>query len=153
MDKNIKAGRYSRIANQLEELLKKPGNTLSKMATIAAVLHHKMDYFFWTGFYLMDNTELVAGPYQGPVACQLLQKNQGVCWSAVNKKETVIVPNVHDFPGHIACDGRSNSEIVVPVFNKQQQITAVLDVDSKVLNSFDETDKEGLEKIVGMIYR
>ncbi len=153
MDKNLKAGRYSRIANQLEELLKKPGNTLSKMATIAAVLHHKMDYFFWTGFYLMDNTELVAGPYQGPVACQLLQKNQGVCWSAVNKKETVIVPNVHDFPGHIACDGRSNSEIVVPVFNKQQQITAVLDVDSKVLNSFDETDKEGLEKIVGMIYR
>lgn len=153
MDKNIKAGRYSRIANQLEELLKKPGNTLSKMATIAAVLHHKMDYFFWTGFYLMDNTELVAVPYQGPVACQLLQKNQGVCWSAVNKKETVIVPNVHDFPGHIACDGRSNSEIVVPVFNKQQQITAVLDVDSKVLNSFDETDKEGLEKIVGMIYR
>jgi len=152
-DKNRKEGRYSRIADQLDELLKKPGNTLSKMATIAAVLHHKMDDFFWTGFYLLEISDLIAGPYQGPVACQLLARNQGVCWSAVNKKETVIVPNVHDFPGHIACDGRSNSEIVIPVFDDQQQVKAVLDIDSTKLNSFDETDKKGLEKIVAMIYR
>jgi GAF domain-containing protein len=101
----------------------------------------------------LEISDLIAGPYQGPVACQLLARNQGVCWSAVNKKETVIVPNVHDFPGHIACDGRSNSEIVIPVFDDQQQVKAVLDIDSTKLNSFDETDKKGLEKIVAMIYR
>lgn len=151
MNDSAKKGRYDRIYKQLDELLEKPGNQLSKMATIAAVLHHKLSHFFWTGFYLIDHGDLIAGPYQGPVACQLLEKGKGVCWAAVKSEKTVLVPDVHEFPGHIACDGRSKSEIVVPVFNSDDEVIAVLDVDSKYLNSFDETDREGLEKIVAML--
>jgi L-methionine (R)-S-oxide reductase len=151
MNSNQKAGRYQRIYDQLEGLLTKPGNTLSKMATVVAVLHHKMEYFFWTGFYLLDNGELIAGPYQGPVACQLLEKDKGVCWAAINREESVVVPNVHEFPGHIACDSRSNSEIVIPLKNHAGKIIGVLDVDSKDLNSFDETDRVGLEKILTLL--
>ncbi len=137
--------------DQLKELLAKPGNQLSKLATIVAVLHHKMDYFFWTGFYLLDNDQLIAGPYQGPVACQLLEKNQGVCWAGINQQEPLIVPNVHQFPGHIACDSRSQSEIVIPLRNAQGQIIGVLDVDSKDLMSFDETDRDGLTRILSLM--
>jgi L-methionine (R)-S-oxide reductase len=151
MNSNQKAGRYQRIYDQLEGLLTKPGNTLSKMATVVAVLHHKIEYFFWTGFYLLDNGELIAGPYQGPVACQLLEKDKGVCWAAINREESVVVPNVHEFPGHIACDSRSNSEIVIPLKNHTGKIIGVLDVDSKDLNSFDETDRVGLEKILTLL--
>jgi L-methionine (R)-S-oxide reductase len=151
MNSNQKAGRYQRIYDQLEGLLTKPGNTLSKMATVVAVLHHKIEYFFWTGFYLLDNGELIAGPYQGPVACQLLEKDKGVCWAAINREESVVVPNVHEFPGHIACDSRSNSEIVIPLKNHAGKIIGVLDVDSKDLNSFDETDRVGLEKILTLL--
>lgn len=134
-----KAGRYQRIVAQLEELLAKPGNDLSRMATIVATLHHKLPDFFWTGFYLLkeplegeagaDNgavkndkgdgvkveRDLIVGPYQGPVACQTLERHQGVCWAAIDREETVVVPDVHAFPSHIACDARSNSEIVVPL--------------------------------------
>ncbi len=150
MDFKRKEGRYNRIYDQLKTLLEKPGNNLSKMATITAVLHHKMEYFFWCGFYLLDDGELIAGPYQGPVACQLLAKNNGVCWAAINEKKTIVVPDVHRFPGHIACDSRSNSEIVVPLKNSKGEITGVLDVDSKDLNSFDQADAEGLEKILSL---
>ncbi|TVQ94705.1 MAG: GAF domain-containing protein [Bacteroidetes bacterium] len=146
-----KAGRYQRIYDQLKGLLEKPGNTLSKLATIVAVLHHKMDYFFWTGFYFLDNGELIAGPYQGPVACQLLAKDTGVCWAAISEQQSLIVPNVHEFPGHIACDSRSNSEIVVPLKNTEGKIIGVLDVDSKDLSAFDETDRAGLEKILSLL--
>jgi L-methionine (R)-S-oxide reductase len=152
MNTGQKQGRYQRIYDQLQGLLTKPGNDLSKMATIVAVLHHKMEYFFWTGFYFLDNEELIAGPYQGPVACQLLAKNNGVCWAAINQKTALIVPDVHNFPGHIACDSRSNSEIVIPVKNNQGNIIGVLDVDSKDLNAFDEADREGLEKIVSLLW-
>jgi L-methionine (R)-S-oxide reductase len=151
MNTGQKQGRYQRIYDQLQGLLTKPGNDLSKMGTIVAVLHHKMEYFFWTGFYLLDNEELIAGPYQGPVACQLLAKNTGVCWAAINQKTSLIVPDVHRFPGHIACDSRSNSEIVIPLKNHQGSIIGVLDVDSKDLNSFDEVDREGLEKILSLL--
>lgn len=151
MEKKNKTGRYERIFRQLEELLGKPGNQLSRMATIAAVLHHKMDHFFWTGFYLLDDGELIAGPYQGPVACQLLARNTGVCWAGINTGETIIVPDVHQFPGHIACDSRSNSEIVVPLKNRDGNIIGVFDADSKELNAFDETDKEGLEQIINLL--
>jgi GAF domain-containing protein len=109
-----------------------------------------MDYFFWTGFYFLDNGELIAGPYQGPVACQLLAKDTGVCWASINQQKSLVVPNVHEFPGHIACDSRSNSEIVIPLRNTEGKIIGVLDVDSKVLNSFDETDRKGLEKILSL---
>ena len=131
MEEIKKEGRYSRIYQQLSELVKKSRNSQARMATIIAVLHHKMDYFFWTGFYLVDNGEMTVYMYQGPVACQVLEKNKGVCWAAFNKKETVIVEDVHAFPGHIACDSRSNSEIVVPFKNQIGEIIGVLDIDSK----------------------
>nr|NQU93366.1 GAF domain-containing protein [Bacteroidota bacterium] len=121
------------------------------MATVAAVLHHKMDYFFWTGFYCFDQGELVIRTYQGPVACQVLNKDTGVCWAVINRQKTILVPNVHDFPGHIACDTRSNSEIVVPVKNRDGEVFGVLDVDSRELAAFDETDARWLEEIVGLI--
>lgn len=139
--------------DQLKDLLAKPGNDLSRQATVAAVLHNKMDYFFWTGFYLLDDGELIAGAYQGPAACQLLEKNKGVCWAGINQAETIIVPNVHQFPGHIACDSRSQSEIVVPLRNKEGVIIGVLDVDSKDLQSFDEIDRDGLQRILGLLER
>jgi L-methionine (R)-S-oxide reductase len=146
-----KQARYQRLYEQLKALLEKPGNMLSKQATIVAVLHQKMEYFFWTGFYLLDKGQLIAGPYQGPVACQLLEKDKGVCWAGINRAETIIVQDVHKFPGHIACDSRSNSEIVVPLKNNQGQIIGVLDVDSKDFNSFDEADQKGLEKILELL--
>jgi L-methionine (R)-S-oxide reductase len=149
MDK--KKGRYERIHQQLKELLTATDNKISRMATIAAVLHHKMDGFFWTGFYLLSDGNLFVGPYQGPVACQVLAKDTGVCWTGINQGKTIIVPDVEQFPGHIACDSRSRSEIVVPVRNKDGLIIAVLDVDSKHLEQFDETDAAGLEKIIGLI--
>ena len=121
------------------------------MATVAAILHHKMDGFFWTGFYLLRDGNLIVGPYQGPAACQVLPKDTGVCWTGINRGESIIVPDVEKFPGHIACDSRSKSEIVVPVRDNTGQVIAVLDVDSKQLNQFDETDAAGLEKIVGLI--
>jgi len=143
-----KEGRYERIYSQLQELLKGSPNKVARMATIAAVLHHKMDYFFWTGFYLLDEGELIVGPYQGSLACIKLKKDTGVCWAGINRGETVVVPDVHRFPGHIACDSRSNSEIVVPLKDKDGKIIGVLDVDSKELGSFDEVDAKWLEKIL-----
>ncbi len=148
---NTKAERYKRIHTQLKVLLAKPGNDISRMATVVALLHHKMKHYFWTGFYLLDKGELIAGPYQGPVACQLLAKDTGVCWAAINNKESIVVPNVHEFPGHIACDSRSNSEIVVPLKNRSEEVIGVLDVDSKDLNAFDEADREGLENIMELL--
>lgn len=152
MDKKKKLGRYERIYNQLIPLLKKSNDTQARMATITAVLHHKMEYFFWTGYYLLKDGELVVNSYQGPVACQVLEKDKGVCWAAINRQETVVVENVHDFPGHIACDSRSNSEIVVPLRNRDGDIIGVLDVDSKDKGSFDEVDAEWLVKIVELLH-
>ena len=116
MDDKKKEGRYQRIYDQLEELQKQSNDPIARMATICAVLHHKMDYYFWTGFYLLKESEkLIVGPYQGPVACQELEPDKGVCWAAVDRAEPVVVPDVHAFPGHIACDSRSKSEITLPV--------------------------------------
>jgi GAF domain-containing protein len=145
------APRYQRICAQLGELLPKTANRTARMATIAALLHHKMPHFFWTGFYLLDEGELTVGPYQGSLACLVLDKGKGVCWAGVERRETVIVPDVHKFPGHIACDSRSRSEIVVPLFNAKKEVWGVLDVDSRSLDAFDHVDKEWLEKIVRMI--
>ena len=152
MDTTKKAGRYERMHKQIKDLVdKSSNNSLSNMATICAVLHHKMDYFFWTGFYLLQKGKLQVASYQGPLACIDLKKDQGVCWAGISSKETVIVGNVEEFPGHIACDSRSSSEIVVPVKDADQKIIGVLDVDSTSLNSFDEVDAEWLEKIVRLI--
>ncbi len=150
MTKNLKEKRYERIYSQLQELLTKTDDKIAKMVTVAAVLKAKQPHFFWCGFYRIVDGELIVGPYQGSVACQVLKKNTGVCWHAVNTEETVIVPDVEKFPGHIACDSRSKSEIVVPLFENDRVYT-VLDVDSDKLNSFDNTDAHWLEKIVGLI--
>jgi GAF domain-containing protein len=147
-----KIKRYNRIYGQLKELVAITDNRIARMATISSVLHFKMESFSWTGFYLLSGSELIVGPYQGQLACQLLEKNRGVCWTGINKKETIIVPDVNKFKGHIACDPRSRSEIVVPVRDKKGKITGVLDVDSKITANFDETDSEHLEKIAGLVY-
>ena len=129
MDKTKKLNRYERVYNQLAELLKNSNDPISNQATIIAVLHAKFDYFFWTGFYRLLNNELIIGPYQGSVACILLKRDSGVCWSAINNEKSILVENIEDFAGHIACDSRSKSEIVIPVRNKEGEILCVLDVD------------------------
>ncbi|MBN3035713.1 MAG: GAF domain-containing protein [Bacteroidales bacterium] len=151
MHPSTKKSRYDRIFDQLSGLLKDCPDRVSSMSTIVALLHHKMDYFFWTGFYLLRDGALLAGPYQGPLACIRLKKDTGVCWAGINRKETIIVPDVHQFSGHIACDPRSQSEIVVPLKDDGGTIIGVLDVDSREKNSFDETDREGLERILNLI--
>ncbi len=151
MNKDQKNSRYERLYKQIAEQLKKSDFYLSHMATVAAILHNKMDYFFWTGFYIINNGELLVAPYQGSLACQKLAKDTGVCWAAINQRKTIVVPDVNEFPGHIACDSRSRSEIAVPVFSADGNVVAILDVDSKDLNSFDEVDAMWLEKIAGLV--
>ncbi len=152
METNKKAARYQRITNQIADLMPKSIDTTARMCTIASILHNKMPGFFWTGFYLLTNDgRLVVRTYQGPVACMELAKNIGVCWAGINQKETIVVPEVEKFPGHIACDSRSKSEIVVPVRNKDGKIIGAFDVDSDKLNTFDEIDAEHLEKIIALI--
>ena len=152
MEERKKAGRYGRIFHQLKELLQQSDDPLARMATICAVLHHKMDHYFWTGFYMLRNDRLTVGPYQGPVACQELERGRGVCWAAVNRRRAVVVPDVHDFPGHIACDSRSRSEITLPVHDRDGNVAAVFDVDSSISDAFTETDHRWLEKIVALVY-
>ncbi len=150
MDEKKKEGRYQRLLQQISQLLEKSPDEQAAMATIASVLYNKMEYFFWCGFYRLDGNRLIIGPYQGPTACQVLERG-GVCLASVEQRTTVIVPDVHKFPGHIACDSRSKSEIVIPVKNKMEEITGVLDVDSKELGSFTEIDKIYLEKITSLL--
>jgi L-methionine (R)-S-oxide reductase len=143
--------RYERIYGQLQALLQRTDDRIARMATIASLLHHKMPHYFWTGFYILTNGDLIVGPYQGPLACQVLERGKGVCWASFRKKETIIVPDVHKFPGHIACDSRSNAEIVVPLLDKKGAAWGVLDVDSQTRDAFSTLDSHGLEKIVQLI--
>jgi len=143
---------YEQINRQLQELFLKTGDPIARMATAAAVLYHNFDHYFWCGFYRLLDGELTVGPYQGSPACQVLKKESGVCWAGISGGKTVIVADVHKFPGHIACDPRSASEIVVPVRNRNGEIVAVLDVDSDKTGQFDETDAAALEKISRMIF-
>lgn len=151
MDKKRKAERYKRIIIQIEKLMHKTKYPLARMSTIAAILHHKFSYYFWTGFYRLIGGELTVCCYQGSVACMVLPKHTGVCWAAIDQKKTQVIEDVHKFPEHISCDSRSASEIVIPIY-KDKEIIAVMDVDSKELDSFDEIDAKYLEKIVDMIY-
>lgn len=146
------AGRYERLHAQLAELCRKHDDPIARMATIVAVLHHKQPHFFWTGFYRLLDGKLVVGPYQGPVACAVLPGPEGVCWAAVQRGEPVLVADVEAFPGHVACDARSRSEVVLPVRDRGGRIVAVLDVDSDRLAAFSETDIAGLSPIVSLIY-
>ena len=144
-------GRYERIYAQLRELIEgKSPTLLAAMSTICAVLHHKMSHHFWTGFYFVaGDDELHVGPYQGPAACQVL-RGRGVCLHCAQTRKPVVVPDVEQFPGHIACDSRSKSEIVLPVM-KGGQVVAVLDVDSDRLAQFDADDVEPLTQILGLL--
>jgi GAF domain-containing protein len=151
-ERERKLQRYARIRAQLVELFGATADPTARMATAAALLHAKMSGFLWTGFYLVRDGELLVGPYQGPLACLLLPAHAGVCWAGIDEGEAVIVPDVHAFPGHVACDSRSNSEIVVPVRDRSGAVVGVLDVDSQRHAHFDETDREGLDAIVALIH-
>lgn len=153
MIKDKKGKRYERIYSQLQSLVVKSNDMEARMATVIAVLHHKIDNFFWTGFYFLKDEDLIVKMYQGPVACQILKKDTGVCWKCVNDKKTIIVPDVDKFPGHIACDSRTKSEIVIPFFDDSNKIIGVLDVDSSTINSFDNIDAVWLEKILKLIFK
>ena len=129
------------------------GDTLDDialMATINSILSHRFPSFFWTGFYRVCGDRLVVGPYIGTVGCLQIEFGRGVCGTAAAERRTIIVPDVTKFPGHIACDPNSKSEIVVPVFDREGTLIAVLDVDSDQLDAFDEEDREGLERIVAL---
>lgn len=144
-----KEEKYQELYRQLEAMLCGEDDMIANMANMAAMLHERFG-FWWTGFYIVKNSELVLGPFQGPVACTRIPFGKGVCGTSWKKKETVIVPDVHQFPGHIACSSLSQSEIVIPIFDGED-VYAVLDIDSKDLATFDETDKEWLEKIVRLL--
>lgn len=141
---------YKETAQQIEAVNEGETNELARLSTAVCLLHHAFDDFFWTGFYMVDpekEAELIVGPYQGTLGCLRIPFGSGVCGTSAAKKETVIVKDVHAFPGHIACDSRSNSEIVVPVLRKDGSLAAVLDVDSEKYETFDEVDKKALEDI------
>jgi L-methionine (R)-S-oxide reductase len=129
------------------------GQTLDEialMATINSILSHCFPHYFWTGFYRVCGDRLVVGPYVGTVGCLQIEIGRGVCGVAAQRRETLVVADVNQFPGHIACDAKSKSEIVVPVFDRDRQLIAVLDVDSDQLDAFDDDDRAGLEKIVAL---
>lgn len=123
---------------------------IALMATINSVLANRFEAFFWTGFYRVCGDRLVVGPYIGTVGCLQIEFGRGVCGAAAARRETVVVPDVNAFPGHIACDANSKSEIVVPVFGPDGELIAVLDVDSDRVNAFDDDDRAGLERIVSL---
>lgn len=147
-----KAAQYLRIFRQIESLIYPDKNMIARMATINAILYHKMQDFSWVGFYLLNKDILSVGPYQGPLACLVLEKDKGVCWTCIRQKSVIIVPDVKLFPGHIACDPRSKSEIALPLIDKNESVAGVLDIDSRETDFFDDTDARYLEKIVSLVY-
>lgn len=151
MDGDQKTARYQDAHGKLMAMLDGEEDAIAVMASICSVLAGCFPYYYWTGFYRMVAGELVIGPYQGTPGCLRIALDRGVCGAAATAGETVIVEDVHDFPGHIACDARSRSEIVVPVVDGDGVILAVLDVDSEELGAFDEVDKQGLEKVVSLL--
>ena len=151
MEPGQKRARYARVVEQLRELFGATRDPEARMATAAALLHAKLPGFLWTGWYRLRDGELTVGPYQGPLACLVLKAHTGVCWAGIDRGETVIVPNVHAFPGHIACDSRSRSEIVVPLRNPSGAVVGVLDVDSEEPAHFDQIDRGGLEAVVALV--
>lgn len=142
-----KEEKYRLLLEQIKSLVEGETDEISVMANVSAAIQETMG-FFWTGFYIVKDDELRLGPFQGSVACMHIGFGKGVCGTAWKKAETVVVPDVEEFPGHIACSSLSRSEIVVPVFDEQKKVKAVLDIDSKELGTFDETDAHWLEKIV-----
>lgn len=150
-----RAARYGEVAGEIAAVLDGEPNLTARMATVAAMLAQSFEPFFWTGFYVVDPAkpqELVVGPYQGTLGCLRIAFGQGVCGVAAAERRTVIVPDVEAFPGHIACDSRSRSEIVVPVIGADARLLGVLDVDSTELGAFDEVDAQWLERILAQAF-
>jgi GAF domain-containing protein len=145
-----KKEKYQELQKQIEALIEGEHDAVAVMANVVAVIHSAME-FFWTGFYIEKNGMLVLGPFQGPVACYRIAHGKGVCGTAYERKATVVVPDVEEFPGHIACSSLSRSEIVVPVFSADHEVVGVLDIDSRELNNFDSIDQEYLENIVSAV--
>ena len=145
-DKNEK---YSLLYKQIEAVVESENDLIANMANISSMIHSTFN-FLWTGFYRVIDEELVLGPFQGPLACSRIKYGRGVCGTAWKEKRTLVVPDVDKFPGHIACSSSSRSEIVVPVI-KEGNVTAVLDIDSEYLETFDNTDRYWLEKIAGIL--
>ena len=146
---NSKEELYQNLFPQIKSILEDEKDTIANMANISACLYETFR-FWWVGFYRVVGDELVLGPFQGPVACTRIRKGRGVCGTSWQREETIIVPDVDQFPGHIACSSASRSEIVVPVFHNGK-VTAVLDIDSELLNTFDDTDKLWLERIAALL--
>ncbi len=149
-DAENRAARYSELLPQLKALLEAENDAIVLYANIAAALKEAFD-FFWVGFYRVHENQLVLGPFQGPIACTRIQKGRGVCGKSWELNQIIIVPNVDEFPGHIACSSESKSEIVLPVYNSNKEIIGVLDVDSNKYNDFSSIDQDGLSQIVAFI--
>jgi L-methionine (R)-S-oxide reductase len=150
-----KALRYAEVGEQIASVLDGEPDRVARMATVASMLKHAFDHYFWAGFYVVDPDkpdELVVGPYQGTLGCLRIAFGRGVCGAAASSRRTQIVEDVHAFPGHIACDSRSLSEIVVPVLDAHGRLIAVFDVDATDLAAFDQTDAEGLERILKDVF-
>lgn len=151
-----KEQRYITIRKQIASVCNNETNIIAKMATICCLLSQEFEYYYWTGFYIVDpqkERELVIGPYQGTLGCLRIPFGKGVCGTAASTGETQLVADVHKFPGHIACDDKSNSEIVVPVVDKDDNLLAVFDVDSTIVAAFDEIDQKYLEAILNDTFK
>jgi GAF domain-containing protein len=150
-----KAARYAALAEEVAAVLEGEANVVARLATVAAMLAQAFDHYFWAGFYLVDPArpdELVVGPYQGTLGCLRIAFGRGVCGTAAAERRTLIVPDVEAFPGHIACDARSRSEIVVPVWGPDGGLIGVFDADSTALAAFDADDAAGIERILALAF-
>ncbi len=141
---------YEMLVGQIDALTEGEKNLVSVLANVAAAVHQELG-FWWTGFYLVDGDELVLGPFQGPVACMHIPFGRGVCGTAWQRAETIVVPDVEQFPGHIACSSQSRSEIVIPLKDAQGKVRAVFDIDSRDLDAFDDLDRRYLEEITVLV--
>ena len=144
-----KIEKYELLFEQIKALINNENDNIANMSNIAAAIHETFG-FWWTGFYRVAGNELVLGPFQGPVACTRIAYGKGVCGTSWQEEKTIVVEDVHEFPGHIACSSASKSEIVVPIF-KENQVVGVLDIDSENLATFDNVDKEWLERIIDLV--
>ena len=149
-NKHSKEEKYQTLLPQLEALVYGERDVIANLANISAALKNTFN-FLWVGFYLVKNDELVLGPFQGPIACTRIKKGKGVCGTSWQDAKAIVVPNVDEFPGHIACSSASKSEIVVPVFNSKNEVIMVLDIDSEELNMFDKTDEKYLLQLTKLI--
>ena len=140
---------YVQLVEQARALVENEPDEIANMANVAALIYNTF-HFWWTGFYRLVGDDLVLGPFQGPIACTRIKRGRGVCGAARERRETVVVPDVEQFPGHIACSSASRSEIVVPVFDSEGNVKAVLDIDSEHLATFDDVDARYLEQIAAL---